>query len=195
MIWHKTKSRRSFVTLVELLAVMFILSVLLGLSIGVFQYASSKSAESKTRALIKKVEVALENYKSKYGYYIPAISSGDWTDVNVGRNQIHATSRVCAFYLDYPAFNLMIDGESLKAADTQKDAGAPNRSWLVDTFGSPIYYRCPGLFNRTSFDIGSLGSDAKLGDAVAVSDANFGTASAAKGSWGKGDDITNFTNK
>lgn len=193
MLWHKTKSRRSFVTLVELLAVMFIISVLLGLSIGVFQYASSKAAETRTRALIKKIEVSLENYKAKYGCYIPAISGSNWGD-NYCTNQLYTNSRICLFYLDYPAFNLMIDSESLKTADAQKDAGC-SRYWLVDTFGSPIYYRCPGLFNRTSFDIGSLGSDAKIGDAVSVSDNNFGTASATKGSWGKGDDITNFSNK
>lgn len=191
MFWCKTKSRRSFVTLVELLAVMFILSVLLGLSIGVFQYASSKAAESRTRALIKKVEVALESYNAKYGCYIPAISTSTWTALN---NQLDADTRVCLFYLDYPAFNLMIDSESLKASDAQKDAGC-SRYWLVDSFGSPIYYRCPGLFNRTSFDIGSLGSDAKIGDGLSQSDTTWGTSGSAKGSWGKGDDITNFSNK
>ena len=181
-------------TLVELLAVIAIMAVLAGITIGIVPLINKNRADAKTRGIIKAIEVALENYKAKYGYYIPsengAISrfvldkvtngaaEGDKEDINSNFAQ----------FIEYDVM--------LKNADADRN--------LLDAYGSPILYRCPGYFNRGGFDIGSAGSDMKLGSSgktvyysstlpVDFTDPTFVTS--YKDHFGKGDDITNFKRK
>ena len=66
--------------------------------------------------------------------------------------------------------------------------------YFIDGWGRPLLYRVPGKFNKTGFDLGSVGSDGKLGDgqgdevtaSALPTDSNFGSY------FGQGDDITNF---
>jgi len=56
-------------TLIELLAVMAIIAILAGLIIGGAGLARRKAAEAKTKARMKRLELALEQFKLAKGYY------------------------------------------------------------------------------------------------------------------------------
>ena len=62
-------TKRNPFTLVELLTTITILAVLAGIALGVTKLVFTKAHESKNQAVIKMIEIALEQYKTKYGYY------------------------------------------------------------------------------------------------------------------------------
>ena len=167
------RNKKGF-TLVELLTVMAILALLVGIGIGLMGFAGRKMSEARTESLIKRICAALESYKIKYGYYI----------------QQPVTGR--GFYLDAttttPNLNEFLDYEQLKAKDSKYDS-VVTRYYVVDSFGQRLFYRCPGYYNKGSYDIGSIGSDGKYGDNAGTTDGYYTTA------FGRGDDITNFVTK
>ncbi len=176
-------------TLVELLAVIAIMAVLAGITIGIVPLINKNSADAKTRGIIKAIEVALENYKAKYGYYIPS-EKGEVNVFNIThKGDLEKINLNFAQFIEYDSMSKDRDGN------------------LLDAYGSPILYRCPGYFNRGGFDIGSLGNDMKLGssgktlewgedpedpDKKSLTPAFI---SSYKDHFGKGDDITNFKRK
>lgn len=181
--------KRKF-TLVELLAVIAIMAVLAGITIGIVPLINQNSADAKTRGIIKAIEVALENYKAKYGYYIPS-ENGEVNVFNIThKGDLEKINLNFAQFIEYDSMSKDRDGN------------------LLDAYGSPILYRCPGYFNRGGFDIGSLGNDMKLGssgktlewgsedpedpDKKSLTSAFI---SSYKDHFGKGDDITNFKRK
>jgi prepilin-type N-terminal cleavage/methylation domain-containing protein len=56
-------------TLIELMVVIGIMSALMGMTVGILRYASSKSAREKARAEIAAFTGAAENYKSEWATY------------------------------------------------------------------------------------------------------------------------------
>ena len=146
------KNRQSHFTLIELLVVISVIAVLAGMILGVASLVSTKTATSKTEAMIKKLEIALEAYKAKTGYYIQNIS----TDTG--------------FKID------SFDTELIKCIDYQamypNDIDHTNKK-VIDAWGNTLYYKCPGTRNTSSFDLGSTGSDGKYGNAT-TSPANLG---------------------
>jgi len=190
---RKAAGRKARFTLVELLTVMAIIAVLIGIVLGLMGMATRKMAEAKTKSLVQLISVALENYKAKYGYYIQQSTAG-------------------AFYLDYvnssssaPGeilinnFCQFVDYEALHNKDCQLSGStlsASNKYWVVDGFGSPLVYRCPGFYNRSGFDLGSGGADGYYGSpsSGAKSVLTFDNT-AYTTVFGQGDDITNFTRK
>lgn len=196
---HKHREKYKF-TLIELITVIAVIMVLMGMSVGIFSYVTGRAAEARTRALIAKIEVAVESYKAKYGFYpifpMTALNSNQKNYFN----NTSSASRITAFYLEdsWTAFNsLLTDYEGMKTNEsaTTTTATTPPTRWLIDAYGGPILYRCPGFFNRNSYDIGSFGADGLSGDGQAISEANMGSSSSTNPPWGKGDDITNFTRK
>ena len=67
---EQAAGRRAF-TLIELLAVIAIIGVLASLTVGVTALVSRKSKEARTRAELAKIELAIRNYHSKFGFYPP----------------------------------------------------------------------------------------------------------------------------
>ena len=63
-----TKINRAF-TLVELLVVMAIIGILAAITMGIYGSAKGKAVDSRLRAELAKIELALENYKAKNGQY------------------------------------------------------------------------------------------------------------------------------
>lgn len=61
--------RKRYFTLVELLAVMAIIIVLAGITVGGIMFATGKAEVSRTTALMTEFEAALEEYKNDYGVY------------------------------------------------------------------------------------------------------------------------------
>jgi len=190
----KAPGRKARFTLVELLTVMAIIAVLVGIVLGLMGMATRKMAEAKSKSLVQLVSVALESYKAKYGYYIQQASAG-------------------AFYLDYVAsgasagdptnitcnFCQFVDYENLHNKDCQlsgSSVSASNRYWVVDGFGNPLVYRCPGYYNRSGFDLGSGGADGNYGSPSSGAKGILSFDNTAYTTvFGQGDDITNFTRK
>jgi type II secretory pathway pseudopilin PulG len=144
-------------TLIELLSVILIVIVLVGIGLGIMNIALHSGYESKTKATIKKLEMALESYKIKHGYYIQA-AIGSF------------------FYIDDTGFREFIDFEKMNNEDAEdvRDVITPTivRRRLLDGWGNPLYYCAPGFINRTSFDLLSLGADGKPG-VSGVNDADY----------------------
>ncbi len=171
-------------TLVEILAVVAILGVLMAIGVGVYSLAMDKAKRSKTEALIKKLEVALEAFKAKYGYYpqndvgannyfyleLNNMGQGTWPDTD-SKNYFLKT----------------IDAETVLQANVVSGI-------LVDAWGNPIYYCCPGNKNTSSFDIVSAGPDGKIdGKDLWKADMTLnGSADPTKTDTKTSDDIANF---
>ena len=62
-------------TLVELLAVVVIITILATILIGGVTYAMKKADVSKTQAQLQKLEMALEAFKAEKGYYPPCATT------------------------------------------------------------------------------------------------------------------------
>jgi prepilin-type N-terminal cleavage/methylation domain-containing protein len=175
------KARRPF-TLVELLAVIAILVILMGIGVGAFSYTNRRIADTRTRTLMKQIEMAMESYKQEFGYYVQMAPIGNLT--------------VIPFTDTRKDFSDFLDFETLKQNNTNLSGGFYT---FIDAYGSPLRYRCPGRKNKTSFDLGSIGPDAMYGDngksITAANDAQPPPPPAPDvyDFWGKGDDITNFT--
>ncbi len=177
-------------TLVELLAVCLIISVLAAIGVKGYSYAQYKIAESRTKALIARVELALENCKAKYGYYLP-MNSNRYIVFNRDPKKSD-TLQVNGFRdSDYIAdFLRMLDVQSAKFI--QKDG-----SYILDDGnGNYLFYACPGKVNTESFDLYSLGADGGRGLNSSGKDDNthpFGqTAATLREYVQTSDDIANF---
>ena len=64
----KSKCTRAF-TLIELLAVMLVILLLAGITIGLFGYVQKYSQTQVTRTQLVLIATALESYKADWGYY------------------------------------------------------------------------------------------------------------------------------
>ncbi|OGV36813.1 MAG: hypothetical protein A2020_03285 [Lentisphaerae bacterium GWF2_45_14] len=190
--WYQAKR----FTTTELLTVMAIIAILMAMGLGVYSYASTKMAETRTRGTVKKLEVALELYKEKFGYYIPQPAYGyfllDEVDNSTAGKKIKDT--FCQF----------IDYEQMIKNDAEPIATGSNRYYVLDGFGGKILYRCPGYFNKDKYDLVSAGSNSAMGNLTNVNPNDFdpltnvesGTTPTtnAKNNLGKGDDVANFQN-
>lgn len=174
------KTMKHYFTLIEILTVAAIIAILAGISVGVIGLISNKNAEAQTQATIKALELALGQYKTDNGtIYIPKGSS----------------------YLSRPILITVtagipnnLNGTLLKYLDQKLLNSATKVSgddrYFIDGWGRPLIYRVPGKFNKTGFDLGSVGPDGKVGDSgTAVEDLNSASDYAK---FGKEDDITNF---
>lgn len=167
--------KNAFFSLIELLTVMVVIAILLGITIGIFSLVREKMNNSKTRAIIKQLDIAMQSYKLDQGYYFPN---------STAFVQPYTTSNY--FKLN---FSSVIDKNFIKCFEYQSLVGSGNivsvagYSYIKDSWGNPVLYKSPGTFNSQMFDLGSLGKDGKYGD---------NSTDPAK--FGQGDDITNFNN-
>lgn len=178
------KPGKNFFTLIEILTVAAIIAVLAGISVGVIGLISNKNAEAKTQATIKALELALGQYKADNGnIYLPGGSSDLNTPVPLKVTAGIPTDLKGTLlkYLDQKLLN------SASKADG-------NDRYFVDGWGRPLIYRIPGRFNKTGFDLGSVGPDGKLGDGQGseVTASALPTTTNYNSFFGQGDDITNF---
>lgn len=142
-------------SLVELLVVILIIAALLALGVGGFSIAQKKLAETRTRATMEKIKLALEAYKTKHGYYIQEYGaiSGDYyfrldivDGTNAGRNNI---SKILSYNDTSHHNQLVIDSYSGAIDDAKKGETR-----------SLIKYKCPAT--DAPFELRSSGHDRKF---------------------------------
>lgn len=165
-------------TLVELLAVMALVTLLGGIGFGSYSYAKGQINEAATKSLFKHLEAGLEGFRVKTGGY-PA-SGGEFKPIRI---TLDDTGRIDGLSFNgsaagdapqygfpdadttregrikkehYGAFVKQLDAEMLK-----KHLNASGE--IVDAWGGKIYYCCPGKFNTNGYDLVSAGQDGAFG--------------------------------
>lgn len=204
------KTLRFRFTLVEVLAVVALVSLLAAIGFGAYSYAMNASRESNTKALLKRIEAGLESCRTKYGYYPASQSfrriliqldtstklvSDIQFDVSSSETGISGTSLSDEMRKE---FLRVVDEESLKknmikTLNASSESTTTEMSFdLEDSWGGKIYYRYPGQINKGGFDLIAPGADGRFGS------DNTTTPPAARTSYYSTDnekvcdDITNF---
>ena len=146
-------------TLVEILAVTVLVSLLAAIGFAGYGYAMNASRRAATESLIQQISAGLENFKIKNGYYpasteykkiIFTVTNDKIEKIKFGDIEWAYTSSA------FKAFIKPLDQEKLK-----KNIGGDNA--IVDSWGGAIYYKYPGTFNKTGFDLVAPGEDGKFG--------------------------------
>lgn len=170
-------------TMVEMLAVIAVVLIITGFMIAGYMAATNKASEHKTKAVIKKIEMALEAYKGDWGCYPPqpaldpmymayedsvtgklkrASTGNKWTLVDY-LSDIESMKSSGEFIEEYWSFGIDSDGGPKdKSSDV---VPVMHGKSLNDGWEQPLLYRCPGVFNPGSYDLGSVGADGWCGDA------------------------------
>ncbi|MBO4304168.1 MAG: prepilin-type N-terminal cleavage/methylation domain-containing protein [Lentisphaeria bacterium] len=192
------KARKKAFTLVEILAVISIIAILAGMTVGVSSLVMRKSADTKTRAAMKNVEIALERFREANGYYPPSRGG----TISIFRF-VKAPDTTTPEGLREDALSKLFDEKFRSANTCPITISGTQYLYIVDAYGNPLVYRCPGYFNKGKYDLGSTGKDEKLGDGAGkklVIDSSTGgftnsgtVASDFTDHFGLGDDLTNFT--
>lgn len=171
-------------TLVEMLVVVAIIAILIGITIGGYKITRKKIDESRTKAALGKMKLAIESFKNKYGYY-PQGNTYQVTITNVPQVD-GGTEDFEAFIIPY-----FVDSGKIKTKNDDKLAKILNLIEIkenhgdiytksgtdyllfVDSYpckvggktmkGRPIYYVTPGDKNTTSYDLFSAGPDGDPG--------------------------------
>jgi prepilin-type N-terminal cleavage/methylation domain-containing protein len=155
-------------TMVEMLVVIAIIGILIGMGTAGYKITWKKIKESRTKAAIAKMKLAIESFKTKNGYYpqgatycVTVTSIKDATDTN--SNDFEA--------IIIPSDNTDKLAKILNLAELKENHGDTYSSnlVLVDAYpcifggkkmrGRPIIYIFPGATNTTSFDLYSAGPD------------------------------------
>ena len=141
--------------------VVALIAVLTGIAIGGYSYAMGSARESATRSIIKQMELALENGKTKHGFY-PS-SSGMSSRIQLtGSNGAEITdANLATAWGNLPPdyikdFRKTLDFESLREYIN-------NDCVVCDAWGTPLVYTAPDTANRKAFTITSYGPDGAAG--------------------------------
>lgn len=162
------KTLRFRFTLVEVLAVVALISLLAAIGFGAYSYAMNASRESNSKALFKRIEAGLESCRTKFGYY-PVSTSLDLIKFKLDSSNLisdvefNATSESNKTTLSdemRKEFLRVIEEESLKKGKT-------GDFFLEDSWGGKIYYRYPGQINKGGFDLIAPGADGGFGSGKA----------------------------
>lgn len=205
------KTAKHFFTLIEILTVAAIIAILAGISVGVIGLISNKNAEAKTQATIKALELAMGQYKAEFGHpffqynqhgypmllEIPSPFSKD-DNHNLaayisGKMSPYPSDPVKKEITFKTSLIKFLDMKMINQSVKEKD-GNHNIAYFIDGWGRPLIYRIPGKFNKTGFDLGSVGPDGKIGDGQGsvITETALPSASDYESYFGKGDDVTNF---
>ena len=156
MICRKTKQ----FTLVELMVVMGVILILVGSMFLLGPSISRKNSESKTKAIMKNVEMLLENYKNSGNDYPLSVERGASAKVDQDIDPTYMP-----FFLD------KYDNDETKDIGMQKYISdetfsgvlfhdeASECDYVADGFGTPLVYYCAG----DSYRLISLGANGLIG--------------------------------
>lgn len=145
-------------TLVEILAVTVLVSLLAAIGFAGYGYAMNASRRAATESLIQQISAGLENFKIKNGYY-PASTEYKEMIFTVTNDKIEKIKfGDIEWAYTSSAFKVFI-----KPLDQEKLKKNISGNKIVDSWGGAIYYKYPGTFNKTGFDLVAPGEDGKFG--------------------------------
>ena len=152
---------------------MGIIAILASITFGGLGFASRRADAAKTQAIMEEFVMALEAFKADRGYYPVQKSADDVvlkknnSDSNAWKTFLKGNSKTGKPYMqNLKTWDDMSDGEEIE---------------LLDAYGKPLQYKCPGSNNKEKFDLWSKGPDKTNGD------KKDSTSKA-----GDGDDICNW---
>lgn len=186
------KKRFSF-TLVEILVVTALVSLLAVIGFAGYGYAMTASRRAAAEATLQQISAGLENFKIKNGYYPVSASFTVISATKDSKDMIDSITFDTKKYSKggtdkgFEAFIKPLDQEKLKKSiDGSGD--------FADSWGGKIYYKYPGAFNKTGFDLIAPGEDGSFGK------SNVATPSETLSDYKDGsdwicDDISNFMDK
>ena len=170
--------RKKKFTLVEMLSVVAIIAILCGIIFGAVGAIRSRNAEIKTRAMLKQIEIALNECKQKFGYYPKDIVSAksqnysDSSDLNLYVNlligETDSKKKIEDAYYDNKYFKEFIKVCNFSSFEVKEVGG---KDCICDAYGEPLQYKS----NGKSYVIYSKGRDGKAvldssGDLVETED-------------------------
>ena len=189
-------------TLVEVLAVVFLIGILTAIGFGMYSYAMNAAKDKATRSLFARLGAAIESCNTKFGL-IPTsttgttptfdvitvkVNAGEITELTFGGRTFKNSVTNDKDFLK--EFQRVVDLETLKK-NIKSDE-------LEDSWGGKIYYAYPGKFNKTGYDLYSAGPDGRIGkdnDDLTQSNLNSSAIGDYKDSSDNSmvcDDIVNF---
>ncbi len=187
-------------TLVEILAVTVLVSLLAAIGFAGYGYAMNASRRAATESLIQQISAGLENFKIKNGYY-PYSASYKPIQISVSNDFIESitwggddnnNNKVVWDKSDSKTKTLL--NTFIKVLDQEKLKKNIANNQLVDSWGGAIYYKYPGTFNKTGFDLIAPGEDGSFGTNL-KGGADLKDATFKEGSEWACDDISNFMDK
>ncbi len=142
---QRTRQMAGF-TLVELLAVLLVILVLAGITLGVARYASRRAEVSQARALLTKLDLAIEAFRLDYGYYptstIYRVSPVDYHAEK--ENSANLYSQLVGGPQKYATFN------------TTEIVTQGGTTFIVDPWGTPVNYYRP--ISNVAYQISNISS-------------------------------------
>lgn len=163
------KTLRFRFTLVEVLAVVALISLLAAIGFGAYSYAMNASRESNTKALLKRIEAGLESCRTKYGYY-PASQSFHMIKFKLDSSNLISDVEfdVASSSSNGTALSDEMRKEFLRVVEEESlKKGKTGDFVLEDSWGGAIYYRYPGQINKGGFDLIAPGADGGFGSGKA----------------------------
>ena len=124
-------------TIVELVAAMLVVGILIGMTAGVYSLISTKTKNERTKAIIKKLEMAMRSYQHDTGYYFQQSTLGN---LKINNSDDEFIKRI-----DY--------SRMINTSEINDD------NHVTDAWGNPIFYQCPGSHNTVLFDLISTGKN------------------------------------
>ena len=146
------KVRRNF-TILELLAVMVIITILAGMLLGGAAFAQRKARETKTKAQLEMIRTALNSYNRDWGFFP---ETGGGSDVDLDGNFWETMKAPDGqYYLRYneDGFNYSYTDSDGNGVWTVGD----EITQVLDPFGQLWRYCVPGKRNTASIDLWSKG--------------------------------------
>jgi len=143
-------SARAF-TLIELMAVVLVVLLLAAIAMGVVGYVQKRMAAQTTRAQIAALEVALETYKSDWGYYprttpyrVSALGDKERVNNAILYRALSGTCSNCSKqYLNFSPSQLRavrVGGTDFTVVGSIIQADSSSLTNIFDAWGTPFNY-------------------------------------------------------
>lgn len=147
-------------TLLELMTVMVIISILAAIGVGSMRFAQNNAAASKSKTLLKTVELALEKYQLTYGEYPAAdgAESGAALLYKVITGDLNGNGDIDG--AEKPLLEGIFSGNDDKFNNVDEDSG---NFVLIDGWGNPLQYHRADEAGYTArngtYDLWSYGTE------------------------------------